>query len=471
MSCMVQHKKIKVIGRFHPVIVHLPIGILLIAVLFYFLSTKQKFAALQPAVKYSLLIGTIAAALSCITGFLLQQNGEYDASVVSKHQWLGIVLTVLSAIAYYVAERKSNWLKWILPVIALLITITGHLGGTLTHGEGYLFSSSGGNSNATIKPLANVQQAVVYTDIVQPILQTKCYSCHSTSKQKGKLRLDEPSFILQGGESGKAVVPSNISESEMIKRILLPESNEDHMPPKSKPQLTKAQVQLLHWWVSSGADFTKKTSELNQPAEIKTYLVALQTGAEKPNTNTVATDIPAAPIEKAPDSIVQQLRKMNVAVSPVSQQSNYLSISFITTDTVSDAHLRLLQALSKHIVWLKLSSSKVSDVQMNGIAKLTNLTRLSLDNTAVTDKGIVPLKGLLQLQYLNLSFSKVTEQGVQSLGELKNLKQLFLYHTNISPAGYDAIKKILPNAAVDTGGYKVEFRASDTQMVKQPLKK
>ncbi|HQX86001.1 MAG TPA: hypothetical protein PKV23_10970, partial [Aestuariivirga sp.] len=112
------------------------------------------------------------------------------------------------------------------------------------------------------KPIANVQQAVVYTDIVQPILQSKCYSCHGPAKQKGKLRLDEPPFIDKGGEEGKVLIAGNAGESEMIKRLLLPLDNKDHMPPKQKSQLTKAEIELLSWWVASGAPWRPRGTAL-----------------------------------------------------------------------------------------------------------------------------------------------------------------------------------------------------------------
>lgn len=460
------------IGRFHPVLVHLPIGILLLAVIFYFLSFKQKYAALQFAVKFSLLFGFLFALLSCITGYLLSNSGDYDEGIVSKHQWLGIATTVFAAVTYYLFTKQKTFLKWLMPLLLLLLIITGHLGGTLTHGEGYLTGGlSQKNSTVEIKPIKDVQQAIAYTDIVQPILQTKCYSCHSTVKQKGKLRLDEPSLILKGGENGKAVVPGNISESELIKRILLPGDNDDHMPPKSKPQLTQAQIELLHWWVAQGADFNKKTTELHQPEKIKTYLAALQNSSGQ-NTPAVYTSyLPAGNVAKAPDSILKQLAAMNISVSPVAQGSNYLQVSFVAADTVTDKQLQLVKQLYKQVIWLKMGSTSVTDSQMQLIAQLTSLTRLSLEKTAITDRGLACLNTLISLRYLNLSFTRVTENGLITLAGLKSLKHLYLFGTTVSEDGYAAFIKMLPGLKADTGGYRLKFLASDTTLVRAALKK
>ena len=138
------------------------------------------------------------------------------------------------------------------------ISITGHLGGTLTHGEGYLFSGAGSAEAAVQKPVINdIAQAKVYADLVAPLLQEKCYSCHGASKQKGKLRMDKPEFLLKGGENGVILKAGNWENSEMIKRILLPRQHEDHMPPKEKGQLSENEIALLKWWVKSGTSFDK----------------------------------------------------------------------------------------------------------------------------------------------------------------------------------------------------------------------
>jgi uncharacterized membrane protein len=456
------------IGRFHPLLVHLPVGILLLAVIFHLLSYKNKYAWLQPAVELSLLIGAVAAAASCISGYLLSNSGEYDAALVSTHQWLGIGMTVVAIVAYYTAVKKLNIAKIIIPVMGLLLVITGHFGGTLTHGEGYLTKSFTEKSNNSVanKPLPNVQEALVYNDIIQPIFQSKCYSCHGTAKQKGKLRLDEPSFIIQGGEDGKVIIPGSAGESEMIKRLLLAADNKEHMPPKEKPQLSKAQIELLHWWITNGAAFDKKIKDLPQTEKIKPALLALQSGITK-EENTPA-DIPAKPVAKAADSVIQKLQALGAVVVPVAQNSNYLSANFIAA-VFSDKDLQLLQPLAAQLIWLKLGNTKISDTGFNIVSKLTGLTRLYAENTSITDKGLGALKPLLQLQYLNLTGTATTASGILQLKDLKNLQQIFLYKTTFVPGDYLNLKKAFPAALIDTGGYTLKALAADTQLVKQQL--
>lgn len=85
------------IGRFHPLLVHLPIGILLFTLLLQWLSTKEKWAALKTVIPLGYLFGAGSAIASCITGYLLGSAGEYDETVLNLHQWMGI-LTALSLI-------------------------------------------------------------------------------------------------------------------------------------------------------------------------------------------------------------------------------------------------------------------------------------------------------------------------------------------------------------------------------------
>lgn len=455
-------------GHLHPVLVHLPIGILLLAVVFHFLSYKKKFESLQLAVKYSLLLGMLSAIASCITGFLLSQSGDYDEALADKHQWFGISVAVVSAVAYYFTVKDLSYIKWIMPLMLLLIIITGHLGGTLTHGEGYLtesFSSKDSTGKTYSKPIPNVQQALVYADIIQPILKEKCYSCHGSAKQKGKLRLDDSSFIMKGSEDGKVLIAGDAAESELIKRILLPSDNDDHMPPKEKPQLTKEQTELLNWWVNTGADFHKKVTELNQPDKIKTYLVALQSGSDE---SISSSDIPEKEVEAAPDSILKKLNALDVSVSPVAKNSNYLTVNFVTVDTVTNQQLQLLKTVSKQITWLKLGNIKINDSVISTVGSCTNLTRLYLNKTNLSDKQLAYLKNLTQLQYLNLASTNISAEGLSSLGTLKNLKRLYIFQTNIKGEQFSSLQKIFPHAAIDTGGYTVQYLQTDTMLVKAP---
>jgi uncharacterized membrane protein/mono/diheme cytochrome c family protein len=456
------------IGHFHPVLVHLPIGILLLAALLYWLSRWEKYKPVRPALRIALAAGMISAVLSCISGYILAGTGEYEAGLVSRHQWLGIATAVVAMVAYYFEIRKHRFIQWAIAIMTVLLILTGHFGGTLTHGEGYLTSafSAGDRGTAAIQrqPIANVQEAVLYTSIIQPLLQEKCNSCHGSTKQKGKLRLDTPEFILLGGKNGKVLVPGKADESNLVKRISLPPANEGHMPPKEKPQLTSNEIELLRWWISSGASFDKKVKELNQPVKIKPVLLALQQRAAM--ETPALTFIPNTPVETADTGIIQQLKKRGVAIVPIAQNSNYLSANFIAVDSITAEDMQLLAALNKQLIWLKLGNTRCDDSLLATIDQFTALTKLSLERSRITDYSLVRISKLPQLQYLNLSVTAVTAKGLASLSGLKQLRYLYLYQNQVNGDAYAALKQKLPATNIDTGGYAVPVLKSDTTFVK-----
>ena len=458
----------ELIGHFHPLLVHLPIGILLIAALFQLLALRPKYASMHAAISIALFWGMISAILSCISGYFLSLTGDYDDELIDTHTWFAIATASISIIAYFFNRWENEFAKWVILLMVPLIFVTGHLGGSLTHGSDYLTKGFSKDSTVEkeIKPIADVQEANAYADIIQPIFESKCYGCHNKSKKKGKLRLDEPEFILKGGKDGEVIKPGNADESDMMKRLLLPRNEEDHMPPKEKPQLKDNEIALIHWWIATGATFDKKTKDLEQSEKIKPMLLSLQKEVKK-----VPPDVPQAMVEKAEEKALQKLKQRGIVVLPVAQNSNYLTANFITVDTITYNDIALLLSVKKQLVWLNLSGKKISDTLLTPIAQLINLTRLQLDNTLITDKALASLRLLIDLQYLNLVGTKVTGNGIMQLKGLPKLQAIYIYKTFITAAEWTTLKSNFPNVTLDTGGYYVPILETDTTIVKPPEKK
>ena len=458
----------ELIGHFHPLLVHLPIGILLIAALFQLLALRPKYASMHAAISIALFWGMISAILSCISGYFLSLSGDYDDELIDTHTWFAIATASISIIAYFFNRWENEFAKWVILLMVPLIFVTGHLGGSLTHGSDYLTKGFSKDSTAEkeIKPIADVQEANAYADIIQPIFESKCYGCHNKSKKKGKLRLDEPEFILKGGKDGEVIKPGNADGSDMMKRLLLPRNEEDHMPPKEKPQLKDNEIALIHWWIATGATFDKKTKDLEQPEKIKPILLSLQKEVKK-----IPPDVPQAMVEKPDEKAVQKLKQRGVVVLPIAQNSNYLTVNFITVDSITSNDISSLLSIKKQLVWLNLSEKKISDTLLDPIAQLVNLTRLQLDNTLITDKVLATLRSLINLQYLNLVGTKVTANGIMQLKGLSKLQAIYIYKTFITTAEWPTLKSNFPNVTLDTGGYYVPILETDTTIVKPPDKK
>jgi len=455
-------------GRLHPAIVHLPIGILLIACFFELFTRGERYASLRTAIRMLAFWGMIAAIFSVGSGLLLSQNGEYDKELIDPHEWSGIATAILCIALYlmYRFEANKRAVKIFSIAVLIMVTVTGHLGSSLTRGPEYLLEpfTAAAETAVVMKPIPDIQKAVLYTDVVQPLLQARCYSCHGPRKQKGKLRLDEKDLIIKGGKNGKTVVPGKPDDSEMIERMLLPPDHDDHMPPKGKPQLTRYQMDVLYWWVSTGADFNKKVGELKQTEKIKPVLLALQEGSAPPEKEI--TDVPAENVAPADTAVVRKLIASGVMVLPVALNSNYLSANFVTVANQADSLLKSLLPLKKQVVSLKLDGAMLNDSSITTISQYAVLRNLQLSNTAISDQGLTYILKLKNLHSLNLVGTGVTAKGVVRLKELKDLKNLYLYRTQISDGERLELKKNFPAANLDFGNYSLPMLATDTTELK-----
>ncbi len=463
------------VGRLHPVIVHLPIGILLLGLLLELLANRPSRVAWKGAADLTLGLGVLSAALSCCTGYLLSLGGDYDHALVTTHQWLAIFLTVLSGLLYALLKgRPMDAVSGVLAVsVLVMLFLTGHWGGSLTHGPGYLTEALGGETEQPVlRPVADVQAAVVYTAMVQPVLQDNCYRCHSAAKSKGGLRLDGPSYIGKGGKDGPVIVAGQAMSSLLIKRILLPLEDEHHMAPKERPQLTKAEVELLKWWINTGAFYDKTVGSLPQDSVIGPVLIAFHNGTAGRIASGAATqpniadsDMPATLAPPAPAVVVEQLRSKGAMVMPIAVGSNWLAVSF-PNDTVGKDIWRLLPSVKDQLVSLKCSFTPFGDEALPYVAQCTHLVRLWLDHTAITGKGLSALANLPRLRYLNLTATSVTAPDLMGLRSLPGLSAIYLYQTKVDKGGWAALQSAFPRARLDSGGYEMPFDPKDTAIVR-----
>lgn len=450
-------------------LVHLPIGILVLGVAMHWLSQKARFASFAGVVPAILLAGVATAAASSISGLLLSQSGDYEAGTVQVHQWLGLATTACCIGLYFMVSKHilPKWHKAGSALLLILLTLTGHWGGTLTHGENYLLAGlKSTNRKQSIPPIANVQEAVLYKDAIQPLLEARCYSCHGQAKMKGKLRLDSEAGIMKGGEEGKALVPGQAGSSAMIERLLLPADDDKHMPPKEKPQLTRSEIDLLHWWISSGASFTAKVKDLPQSPSVKPLLIMLQQGSQAGQSGSGVAGIPDKAIDAADAKQMDALRQTGAVVLPVAANSNYLSISLSAVpDSAMDKAVELLKPLQKHIVWLYAGRSALANKHLATVGTLANLSKLHLQYTTITDEGLKALTVLRQLVYLNIAGTKISMQGLRTLSGNSGMQNLYLYQSGVAAGELAVVKKIFAKAAIDTGNYTVTTLAQDTTEV------
>ncbi len=468
---------IQLLGRFHPLVVHLPIGILFLAFLFECLSRFQRFKALDTAVQPSLLIGSIFAVASIFTGLLLSEEGWYEEGLLNSHRNVGIATAFFTVGLYFARMRsgqyfnnkkKLNTVRIVLfiPVIVLL-SITGHLGGSMTHGEEYLFESLVVKEKEDpinkLSAIANLDDAILYQDIIEPILDSKCYSCHSSKKIKGDLRLDQVEFILQGGKHGIVVEAGKPDSSSLYSRLMLPMEDELHMPPNERPQLSSSEISLIQTWLKEGASFDKRIKDLSEASKIKNYYGTLLAQLRQEPL------IPVFEVSAADRAAIKALEEKRILILPVGNETNYLSANFVNAVSVTDTDLALLLPLKEQLLWLNLGRTKITDEGLKVIAQLPALRQVHLNNTAISDAGLQHLTSLSELNYLNLVGTKLTDVGLTHLAKMKKLKNIFVYQTEVTSDGLKNFSSQSPNAVVDTGGYTLPKLASDSVVYRRDI--
>jgi uncharacterized membrane protein len=457
-------------GRLHPMIVHFPIGILLLTFLFECLSHIKAYENVRVAIKPALVIGAISAVVAALTGYFLSQEDGYDDALLITHRNLGFATAASGLIAVFVYgkvlnrlhQKKENVVRIILlTTLTILVSLTGHWGGSITHGEDYWYGFISDADDISeplekLRAVSNIDSAVFYPDVIQPILESRCYSCHSSKKQKGDLRLDDIALIKRGGENGEVLTPGIPDSSTLYQRMMLPLEDEDHMPPNEKPQPSSSEIALIQTWIMEGASFNMKVYATRNADKIKGYFNSLVEQSQKQKL------VPEKEVPAADTKILDKLISRGIITLPVGKESNYLSISFLNKRSVSVDDLRALTSLKEQIVWLNLAHTNVSDSAMTIVSQLTSLRRLNLEFTSVSDNGIQALASLSDLHYLNLVSTKVTDATLQHLSKIKSLQNVFLYQTDVTKSGIENFISANPTIGIDTGGYKLPQIPDDT---------
>jgi len=285
------HDLILFLGRFHPGIVHLPIGGLLLLGLLELLGMFPRFKSASQNNQLILALVTAGTAAAALLGWMLSQAGGYDPELLPWHKWTGFAVAATCALAC--------WLKWqgrprayritLLATLAGLV-VASHFGGSITHGRDFLTQFAPGPLRALLgtdkRPpaapgiTAEVTQQHVFSELIQPILERRCAGCHGPEKHKGELSVESYEDLLKGGKSGPALISGKAFSSPLIQRLLLPLNDDDRMPPDGKPQPTPSEIAALEWWIESGAPAEKTVGELKPAPEMLRVLKAAQARAE-----------------------------------------------------------------------------------------------------------------------------------------------------------------------------------------------
>jgi uncharacterized membrane protein/mono/diheme cytochrome c family protein len=440
---------LQTIGRMHPLILHFPIVILLIAMLMEFFRFKTENAVnifYRNFLQNLLLIGTLFAAITVIMGLFLSREEGYSGNTLFWHKWTGAGIFFIASFIYWI--RNSSWYNAMVAkasslLVVVVLILTGHYGASLTHGENFIFEPMDAQREKVAVPL---EKAVIFSDVIKPILEQKCVSCHNPDKLKGELSLTDPQSISRGGKTGKLYVSGNPEMSLLLQRLHLPVDSKKHMPPKGKTQLTADEITLLSLWVKENAGFNKKVMDLPVTDSLRimaTARLAPIVKSEEP------FDFSAADEET-----IEKLNNDYRTVAPLSIESPALSVNIYNRNAFNVRQLEDLDKVKKQIVSLNLNKMPVHDADLKSIAKFVNLRKLDLNFTDITGKGLKELAGLKHLQSLTLSGTQMNYNDLQSqIKAFKKLKTVSVWDTGLTLDQVAQLQKSNPNITF-IGGFK-----------------
>ncbi|HEX5667622.1 MAG TPA: c-type cytochrome domain-containing protein, partial [Chitinophagaceae bacterium] len=423
-------------GRFHPLFVHLPIGFLCFAILLEMVYRWKKDALVLKTLPLLWLATAVSASLSAASGYFLSRGGGYDEDILQWHKIGGITMAVLSIFIYlmYVLpsfnnNKTSRFSRSALVLSSfMLLIITGHWGGSLTHGSDYLTTVDEDEDNEinVASRIKTLDSADVFKDAVMPIFQAKCVSCHNTEKKKGELLLTGYEEIIKGGKTRAGIIPGNTASSEIYRRITLPKDHKEFMPSNGKKPLTETQTAILEWWIETGAHRDIAISKLNpnkKTADIFNDFFQLDREA-----------ILAYQADPASDDDLAALIKAGFQVNAVSKSGNLLEVKFHGNGQ-NKPDLELLTNIREQLVWLHLTNCGLTDQDLKTLGKLPHLYKLNLNRNKVSDQGVVSLGSLTKLEYLNLYGTEISDTSLPVLMALPELRKLYVWETKVDSAG------------------------------------
>lgn len=462
-------------GRLHPLLVHLPLGLVFAAFAVEVTRLIQRRPTVSAFTPIALGLAALGAVAASGTGWFFAES-EASSDSLFWHRWLGISASiVLIALAWLAARatHSSGERAQITPIVrsvllasALLVGWVGHLGGDMVWGENYvlqpILKALGGapaNDDTGAKEGAGTgtepDKLAYYTSNVLPILQDRCYQCHGNGKHKGSLSMDVRSSLVSRDSRGSWIVQAgDPAHSLMIERCMLPAEDDDAMPPKGD-RLKASQLEVLRTWIAAGAVMPagSATGEASEVGGVRGAPVPAST-AESRGPVKVAKGRSAG-LPALSDSQVAEaaaLRGNGINAVPLSIGASTFAVSIPGGKGVGDVALAALIPIAPQIEELSFARAAVSDAGMMQMPSMPLVRSVRVDNTALTDVGItVLLSRTLEAETVNLVSTSATDGVFMVLAKLPRLQRVYVFNTQITAQGIDRFRATHPGVEIVVG--------------------
>ena len=436
------------IGRFHPLVVHLPIALILLVPVMELVGRDQRFPYLRASAPFVLVLALISGIVASLLGWCLGRSGGFSGPLVTQHMWGGASLITLCWLCWVMRGRggRLEVVYWIALGAAVgAVAWTGYRGGQISLGENHLteylpgaFRKLLGVAARTATDPAIGGGTTFYGARIQPIFAVHCLTCHSSAKRKSGLRLDNYAAVMHGGKHGAIVKAGDLRGSDLFRRITLSPTDDNFMPKEGKPPLSLDQVKLIELWIAGGASGTASLDSI-KGAPDSASSVRAEVTFEKIDFAEVAKHR----AEIASTVAMLQQRFPNV-LDYESRGSADLTVSaLVMGDKFKDDDLAALTPLSKNIVMADFSRTAITDRSAPILAGMKRLRTLRLAHTRIGDLTVRSLTSLDQLESLSVFDTAVTPAALPDLARLPKLRRLYVGQTVVSAAGSNALKEKL----------------------------
>lgn len=501
----IQNVLLQTIGRSHPLLVHFPVALLVVAAtseLSGLWRRSPEVGAMARGLVWFALPATLAAAFAGWTMSERDPVSRAMASTLEWHRWTGVGVLALTVLCVLLRQKTSAF-RCVLFCSAIGVAVTGHLGGTMSWGDGYLLEpiQNWRAANARIepapervvslesasavpvrpapavllegpssfdvseetKPLLKDPEAdstltkIQFVKDIQPILETYCVECHGPRKKKGGLRLEpiDAAFPV-GDEDFWTMLPGDGDSSLLVQRMLLPRDDDEAMPPKGDA-VPADEIQKVITWINEGA---------HGPGLEHIKRVATNT-PDKRRLDPLGVLEPSEAEQVLIDSAVVALRDRGAVVQAVAQRHYGLEVNLsLLRPAATDEHLKLLRGLEPVLVRLDLSRTAITDQGFAQLAALPELRDLRLGGTQLGDAIAPGLKQSSKLTRLNLYGTKCSEALLPTLSDLEALERLHIWGSKIS--GDSAIAFATANPELRVTGLPPVVREPIPEVVVDP---
>ena len=258
---------------FHSVILHFPIGFIVILGILELHMLRSRDHEWRHVIHLLLSLTAWSAVTVASLGLLRGSGGGYDQEILYAHFLSGMLVATLAVAALTLhapvaiggaSNGKLRAYRIVLAAVSLVVVYAGHQGGNLTHGSRYLVRNAPDFVREYWMELAGPggqrvsleEGQRLYVREVLPIFEEKCKKCHGENAQMNGYRLDVEEIAFGGGDSGEpAIVPGDPAASNMIRVILLPESHPSLMPPAGLAPLDADELIRIITWIRDGAPY------------------------------------------------------------------------------------------------------------------------------------------------------------------------------------------------------------------------